>query len=303
MVLLFLFFALLGIRSNRFTFDYVVLTAPFSVLEFFVFWPSIFINLTAGLSLTLIFLLIFIWSATASQKTRGMGFSNNDFPIAAANFILQNNIKGNMYNSFGMGSYLIWHLYPRYQVFIDSRAQNYIQGGQNSLLADYSRISEDISAWGKMDEKYNFDFAIVDWPSITDNKSYNITEQNFTADKWAVVFMDSRALVYLKRTEANKQLIDKYEYKYIKPQELDLSYFQEYLSDSPKWLYAQQEIRRLLDQRPDNYRAHFIYSAFLAQNPASNKEEIIAHLKKTIDLDPSFDQARKALKSLFGINY
>lgn len=338
MVLTFLSFAFLGLHSSRFSYDYVVLTAPFTLSEIFVLAP-IFLNKTiVGLTLTLIFSLVFV--QTAGQKTHGAGFSENDLPIRAGDFVLQQKLNGKMFNSFGLGSYLIWHLFPQYQVFIDTRAQNYVQAplevrrcsldyslteseavspcipensksegglltgqGQNPLLLEYYKILEDPNAWQKMDKEYDFDFAIVDWPFVYNNKIYNQTEKNFTPDKWAPVFFDARAIVYLKRNTINQSLIENYEYKYIRPQQLDPSYFQQYLQNPYDWLMTIKEFQRAFEQNPDNYRLHFMYASFLVQNSSSDQKEIIEHLKKTLDLNPKFNQARKILKTVFQTNY
>jgi hypothetical protein len=43
------------------------------------------------------------------------------FPDGAVEFVLRNDLKGNMFNNFDWGGYLIWSLAPRKKVFIDNR--------------------------------------------------------------------------------------------------------------------------------------------------------------------------------------
>lgn len=45
-----------------------------------------------------------------------------DFPKAAVDWIAENHPEGNIFNSYYWGGYIIWRLYPQYQVYVDGRA-------------------------------------------------------------------------------------------------------------------------------------------------------------------------------------
>ncbi|MBI3909749.1 MAG: hypothetical protein HY320_02310 [Armatimonadetes bacterium] len=47
------------------------------------------------------------------------------FPRAAASILAQDPTPGRLFNDYAWGGYLIWRLYPRWQVFIDGRAEVY----------------------------------------------------------------------------------------------------------------------------------------------------------------------------------
>ena len=60
------------------------------------------------------------------QVTQGQSLSEaENFPKAAVDWIEKNQPKGNLFNSYGWGGYLIWRLYPQYPVYIDGRADVY----------------------------------------------------------------------------------------------------------------------------------------------------------------------------------
>lgn len=42
-------------------------------------------------------------------------------PVAMADFLRQSGLSGNLFNDYGLGGYLDWALYPRWQTFIDGR--------------------------------------------------------------------------------------------------------------------------------------------------------------------------------------
>lgn len=47
------------------------------------------------------------------------------FPVDAVTFLERQHLPGRIFNSYSFGGYLIWRLYPRYRVFVDSRADVY----------------------------------------------------------------------------------------------------------------------------------------------------------------------------------
>jgi hypothetical protein len=56
------------------------------------------------------------------------------FPSGAADFLLEHNVTGPIFNTYEYGGYLIWRLWPHQRVFIDGRALS------ESLFLDYARI-------------------------------------------------------------------------------------------------------------------------------------------------------------------
>ena len=63
-----------------------------------------------------------------------------------------------MFNPYGWGGYLIFSLYPDYQVFVDGRTV--LHGG--ALLRDhYTILHENPGYQTLIDDKYQFDFMIL----------------------------------------------------------------------------------------------------------------------------------------------
>jgi hypothetical protein len=65
------------------------------------------------------------------------------FPAAAVDWIVQHHPAGNIFNTYGWGGYLIWRLYPEYQVYIDGRADVY----GDTFINDYLRIETGEPSW------------------------------------------------------------------------------------------------------------------------------------------------------------
>jgi hypothetical protein len=65
------------------------------------------------------------------------------FPEAAVNWIVEHRPAPNLYNSYGWGGYLIWRLYPEYQVYIDGRAD--VHG--DVFIEDFLEIYRGEAGW------------------------------------------------------------------------------------------------------------------------------------------------------------
>jgi hypothetical protein len=65
------------------------------------------------------------------------------YPAAAVEWIDANRPQGRLYNTYRWGGYLLWRLYPEYQVFIDGRADVY----GDTLIAEYLRIYSAQPGW------------------------------------------------------------------------------------------------------------------------------------------------------------
>jgi hypothetical protein len=99
------------------------------------------LRLTASILLACVALVI---SLCFVQVVRNQSKTENEiFPKTAADWLLENKPPGNLFNSYGWGGYLIWRMYPEYQVYIDGRADVY---GDNFIF-DYMTIYRAEQGW------------------------------------------------------------------------------------------------------------------------------------------------------------
>ena len=81
--------------------------------------------------------MVLVTSLRIIQVVREQPITEADnFPKASVDWLLANRPKGSLYNSYGWGGYLIWRLYPIYQVYIDGRADVY----GDKFIFDYTGI-------------------------------------------------------------------------------------------------------------------------------------------------------------------
>jgi hypothetical protein len=109
------------------------------------------------LLLTGIFFWINIGIATIPINMR-QAIKNDRYPTSIAHILKQVHLNGRMFNPYGWGGYLIFHLFPDYKVFLDGRTV--LHGAR--LLQDHYTILHGNQGYQRLIDKiYQFDFMIL----------------------------------------------------------------------------------------------------------------------------------------------
>ena len=125
----------------------------------------------------------------------------------AAEFFNRNQIQGPLFNNYDNGGYLIFHLFPRVKVFVDNRPEVY----SVSFFKDmYVPMQENNDVWKTMDEKYQFNSIFFYRHDLTP-WGQNLMINRIQDPNWAPVYVDLFSIIFLKRNERNRALIDAYE--------------------------------------------------------------------------------------------
>ncbi|MBI5234365.1 MAG: hypothetical protein HY880_08420 [Deltaproteobacteria bacterium] len=213
-VLIFILFSILALKFNRSIALWAIIAS---------FLAPIYLDMSLKrkprTALAVLIALIIVSSTLVPHIVRmaktgflGAGILEGRFPEGAVRFLEREDIKGNMYNSYELGGYLIWRTYPERKVYIDGRSDIY-RG-----LLDEQRV---LSALGfeNIIEKYDINYAIMSYsPSNTEYISPN----PIFGGMLALVWWDDTAMIYLKRTADNMPIIEKLEYKFIRPTDTGL---------------------------------------------------------------------------------
>ncbi len=108
------------------------------------------------------FLLLLILSGasfkTALPLKENESLQRQTFPVAAVDYLEEGGLRGNIYNLYHWGGYLIWRLYPEWQVFIDGRADVY----GDVFIEEYLEVYRVRRGWRDTLEKYKVDLVLVD---------------------------------------------------------------------------------------------------------------------------------------------
>jgi hypothetical protein len=138
------------------------------------------------------------------------------FPVKMISFLKQNHLNGRMFNEFGVGGYLIYYLYPDYQVFFDGRADIY----HCCEMRDYWPLITSKYHHALFKEKmysfiHKYDFSYVIAPPNLQNP-LNFTSSNLMANtllddpEWSLIYFSDHMQILVKKDGLNDTLIRKY---------------------------------------------------------------------------------------------
>jgi hypothetical protein len=113
------------------------------------------------------------------------------FPTEAVRFIRETQPAGPMFNSYNFGGYLIYHLWPDYQVFVDGRTDLY----DDQFLRTYLQTALALPGWQAQIDQAGIRLILVE-----PNSPLAIVLQN-TSD-WKQIFEDKQAVIFQKQASA-----------------------------------------------------------------------------------------------------
>ena len=162
--------------------------------------------LSAIFFFTLISATLFQFSAELPWN-RKFGAGTEPGGLAPIEFIKTSGIHGPFFTNYDVAGLMIFGLYPTEKVFVDNRPEAY----PREFFEDvYVPMQEDDEVWGNelLKNKFNAIFFY--------RLDYTPWAQNFLIERvkdpaWAPVYVDDVTIIFLKRNEANAEIIKKYE--------------------------------------------------------------------------------------------
>ncbi len=106
------------------------------------------------------------------------------FPVDAVAFIRENHPAGNMFNSYNIGGYLLYRLYPDYPVFVDGRTDLY----DDAFLRQYLRTLNG-DDWEDTFRQYDIRLVIVESGSLLEALLNNLAD-------WRKIYHDSKTVIF-----------------------------------------------------------------------------------------------------------
>lgn len=167
-------------------------------------------------SIPLLSLLILCVVAGGILLKRDIAFGAVDervLPVGAVNFITREHVSGPFFN-LEHGGYLIWKLWPKEKVFLDGRNEVY----KGSPTKEYISIARQEGDWENIiDEKYKINGMILWYRPPLDVFANNLVVRLLREKKFTLVYWDDAAVVLVRNSEINKDIIKKFEYSVINP--------------------------------------------------------------------------------------
>jgi hypothetical protein len=126
------------------------------------------------------------------------------YPVELVEVLKTLKLKGPMYNFYTWGGYLIWSLYPEYQVFIDGRAiDDMINRTADAILKTYP-------GWEANLDAYNINFIVI--PVVFRESGHKIPLATALVDndRWKLIYIGYNSAIFVRNVPQNSHIIRKY---------------------------------------------------------------------------------------------
>jgi tetratricopeptide (TPR) repeat protein len=204
----------------------------------------------------------------SSRNPHGFGVRANYFPEGAVSFLQRHHLDGRVFNTYEFGGYLIWRRWPANQVLIDGRYDGILF--DEALLEAYIQAYQSPATLDRITAAYQVDILVLD--AHPDKLIPYIGRH----PGWALVYWDPIAEVYVRRGERHADLIATHEYRLTRS-EPDLSYLVAYRRDPETWAQALTELRRAVEDNPENAMAWLgLAQEYRAAGPAAVERRLEA---------------------------
>lgn len=195
------------------------------------------------------------------------GYGKFDLAKGAADFLDREQVSGKMFNTYGIGGYMIYRSYPDRKVFIDGRNVDYGFDYLGRALV----AQKDEKAWKSLEDKYGFTYAVIDYDAIREPLGYPFVDHLGKNPKWRLAYLDDWTAVYLKDVPENAALIARLTYSQVTPQSLTGGMLAE--SVKPEALaVTKAELERIARDNADGIKARLA----LAQLANAAKDYVTA---------------------------
>jgi hypothetical protein len=213
-ILLLIVFAAMSLFSIRYVIFYMCIAAPILArITINLGEKKIFTKLSRVLREKnnfiyvvpcLIGIFLVFYSLPALARYEFKADTASSVPQGAADFLCRLKIKGNMFNDYGFGGYLIWRLHPDKKVFIDGRLL------EPDVYDEYRMVistkKDQSQSWEDIIRKYNISYIIMP-PLSYHGQIYPVVEKLFDSNEWVLIYCDPLSLIFLSRQPENMSVI------------------------------------------------------------------------------------------------
>jgi tetratricopeptide (TPR) repeat protein len=234
-------FTVLAFSAGRFAVILAVVAAPITARNLGEFLESLPERWLAGWARPAIGAAIFAAAAAGcfifpipSVVQFGTSLRAYAFPIRGVDYMVANRIQGPIFNTYHFGGYVEWR--TDRPVFQDGRGL-LNPGDEEASVAG----PQNYPVFNRLDFRYRFEALVVNYPmpdpATAASLATSAPEADWGADRriWALVAFDDGGLLYLRRGGRYQALIDRDEFRVVRPANTYLSVpngrLPEYLSE------------------------------------------------------------------------
>ncbi|MEW6001352.1 MAG: hypothetical protein AB1638_01680 [Nitrospirota bacterium] len=187
--------AVISLTAYRYVPFFIFLSGPYIALGLSRLKPNVKLPMTI-INIAVVLISIFVLTVGLyNKKAFQSGVIEKRFPEDAVRFIKQKGIKGKIFNTMDWGGYLIWHLYPDSQIFIDGRLLDL------NKLHKYTHILWTTSLGLDFFEQEEFDLVLIPHRNRFTGETYTLIWYLLTNHQWHVLYSDKQGYLFGRQTE------------------------------------------------------------------------------------------------------
>lgn len=137
------------------------------------------------------------------RKSEFGGVSLRNYPYRAADFLVREGIKGNFFNDFNSGAYLLGRTFPNIKVFIDGRTEVY---GTEFFNKYDSMMHGQKEIFDQAVQRFNLTGVFLNSVYVPAPASF--TNIVFQSREWKLIYFDYDGMIFLRDIPENKTWID-----------------------------------------------------------------------------------------------
>lgn len=177
----------------------------------------------------------------------GFGVWRN-YPETTVDFLKKHEAKGRIFNTYGHGGYIIWHLWPAIPVFIDGRTPTIYDQDFYWLYVMAVRRKE---VWEKVAERYRINIILFrDRREIDYSSFLRWLDED---ENWRLVAFDDVSNLYMKKGTGFDELIEEYGFRYLKPSDVSMDYAKEKREDGRYLKDLEKELKEACQRFPQDF--------------------------------------------------
>ena len=157
---------------------------------------------------TILAVMVIIYSVQPIYKTKGFfdtGLRDWHYPVAAAEFVRQNSLPANLFNTYAWGGYLMWALYPDYLVFFDGRSDSI------EMFAQGVKVQHGEKEWQEILDRYKVNTIITKALTMHTGVHHSIISRLRRNKLWALVFAGQTDMVFVRRESVDQDWLQSHQ--------------------------------------------------------------------------------------------
>jgi hypothetical protein len=188
------------------------------------------------------------------------------YPIEATEFVREQKLPANIYNTYDWGGYMEWQLFPEYKMFWDGR----------QISKEMFQLGWDVMAgkpdWELILNKFNVN-TIVSRPSTIDTgRLYPLLDRLRTSENWALVFNSEASMVFIRKGSVPEEWLARYAKPKSRMDDTILSQAKLMVTVNPNRYMAWWEMARVYLKRKEYRNAYLAMRQHIKRTPRPSQQ-------------------------------